>query len=535
MKAQSKIGSLDNVKYRPGGGDKKIFDDKDYLRQMSGTTSKAGSEGIPSGSQVTYNQRKHKNWASSETLTYTSSHSLDDGLGKRKAISESSVNMDMTMLPLSTSTNVPVSSSKLHTNEFDLLLLVDSPTESFYNSPTSSTHEERDRDVRYVNNNHEFYSDDNSENDYNGLEMLPKNQYSKSSFDLKGKEVIENPFGSDSYTEPNYSKPESDERNTQDQSVGDLENNNNLQSSRFNHATNLDRNSGENDVIVSEALSQENKTKSQDNDVQCDNKPAKKSEPFDLYDINQLFQDNFNRRKTRSPDSVGQVSKQVKENHIRHEGEDSIEQMFETGSKSDNEHLKLVSNTNNIQDKEVQTGDELQRSANTVRQLLNNFNTVTSNNTVSESDTVLVSSLNSPDKLSGYKLSVTSSSSTENPSKQNRSQSNSNGQVVTNNKEKLFGSVLSMNSNVESDKTSLTETEERLDNKKLEIVPRLKFDENKKSSISSIFSPEPLPRSVDFCKSKSKSEAIVFSLGQSSLVIYKNEVGNEILQIFKKE
>uniref|UniRef100_A0A1B6JRW9 Microtubule-associated protein n=1 Tax=Homalodisca liturata TaxID=320908 RepID=A0A1B6JRW9_9HEMI len=51
VKAQSKIGSLDNVKHRPGGGDKKIFDDKDYLRQMSGTTSKAGSEGIPSGTQ----------------------------------------------------------------------------------------------------------------------------------------------------------------------------------------------------------------------------------------------------------------------------------------------------------------------------------------------------------------------------------------------------------------------------------------------------------------------------------------------------
>lgn len=492
---------------------------------MSGTTSKAGSEGIPSGSQVTYNQRKHKNWASSETLTYTSTHSLDDGVGKRKAISESSVNMDMTMLPQSTSTNVPVSSSKLHTNEFDLLLLVDSPTESFYNSPTSSTHEERDRDVRYVNNNHEFYSDDNSENDNSGLEMLPKNRFSKSSFDLKGKEVIENPFGSDSYAEPNYSKPESDERNTQDQSVGDLEDNNNLLSSTFNHATNLDTNSGESDFIVSEALSQENETKSQDNDVECDDKPAKKSEPFDLYDINQLFQDNFNRSKTHSFDSVGQISKLVKENHIRHEGEDSIEQMFDTDSKSDNEHLKLVSNTNNIEDKEVQTGVELQRSA----------ETVTSNNTVSESDTVLVSSVNSPDKLSGYMHSVTSSSSTESPSKQNRSQSNSNGQVVTNNKEILFGSVLSMNSNVESDKTSLTETEERLDSKKLEVVPRLKFDENKNSSISSKFSPEPLPRSVDFCKSKAKSEAIVFSLGQSSLVIYKNEAGNEILQIFKKE
>lgn len=34
IKAQSKIGSLDNVKHRPGGGDKKIFDDKEYLKNV---------------------------------------------------------------------------------------------------------------------------------------------------------------------------------------------------------------------------------------------------------------------------------------------------------------------------------------------------------------------------------------------------------------------------------------------------------------------------------------------------------------------
>ena len=34
IKAQSKIGSLDNVKHKPGGGDKKIFDDKDYLKNV---------------------------------------------------------------------------------------------------------------------------------------------------------------------------------------------------------------------------------------------------------------------------------------------------------------------------------------------------------------------------------------------------------------------------------------------------------------------------------------------------------------------
>lgn len=526
MKAQSKIGSLDNVKYRPGGGDKKIFDDKDYLRQMSGTTSKAGSEGIPSGSQVIYNQRKHKNWASSETLTYTSSHSLDNVAGKRKAISESSV------IPQSIPTNLPASSFKLHTNEFDLLPLVDSPTDSFYNSPTSSTHEERDRDVRYVNNNLELFSDENFQNGYNGSEMLPKNQYSKSSFDLKDKEVSENSSDSDSFTGLNQSKPESDQRNTPNQPDVHGENNNNLLPSSSNHETNLYyRNSGENDVIVSEDLSQEKKTKSHGDIV--DDKPAGKSEPFDLYDINQLFQDNFNRSKTRSPDSVRQVSKQFKENHIRHEGEDSVEQMFDNDSKSDKEHLKVVvSITNNIQDKEVETGVELQGSAETVQQLLNNFNVITGNNKVSESDAVLVSSLNSPDKLSGYMQSATSSSSTESPEKHNRSQSNSDGQAVTNNKVNLFGSVLSMNSNVESDKASLTEAKEHWDSKKFEIVPRLMFDENKNSSISS---PEPLPRSVDFCKSNAKREAIVFSLGQSSLVIYKNEAGNEVLQIFKRE
>lgn len=43
---------MDNVKHKPGGGEKKIFDDKEYIKQMSSTTSKAGSEGIASGTQV---------------------------------------------------------------------------------------------------------------------------------------------------------------------------------------------------------------------------------------------------------------------------------------------------------------------------------------------------------------------------------------------------------------------------------------------------------------------------------------------------
>lgn len=49
LKVESKIGSLENVKHRPGGGDKKIFDDKDYLKQMSAISSENQSL---SGSQV---------------------------------------------------------------------------------------------------------------------------------------------------------------------------------------------------------------------------------------------------------------------------------------------------------------------------------------------------------------------------------------------------------------------------------------------------------------------------------------------------
>lgn len=40
---------MDNVKYKPGGGDKKIFDDKEYLKQKSSISS---LEHSLSGSQV---------------------------------------------------------------------------------------------------------------------------------------------------------------------------------------------------------------------------------------------------------------------------------------------------------------------------------------------------------------------------------------------------------------------------------------------------------------------------------------------------
>lgn len=53
LNVTSKIGSLDNVKHKPGGGDKKIFDDKDYLKQKSGISS---LEQSLSGSQVSHHE-----------------------------------------------------------------------------------------------------------------------------------------------------------------------------------------------------------------------------------------------------------------------------------------------------------------------------------------------------------------------------------------------------------------------------------------------------------------------------------------------
>lgn len=52
IKAQSKVGSLDNVKYKPGGGDKKIFDDKEYLKQMAATSGAKLESEHASASQV---------------------------------------------------------------------------------------------------------------------------------------------------------------------------------------------------------------------------------------------------------------------------------------------------------------------------------------------------------------------------------------------------------------------------------------------------------------------------------------------------
>lgn len=55
LNVQSKVGSLDNVKHRPGGGDKKIFDDKDYLKQKTSTLNSENQS--LSGSQVSFHQK----------------------------------------------------------------------------------------------------------------------------------------------------------------------------------------------------------------------------------------------------------------------------------------------------------------------------------------------------------------------------------------------------------------------------------------------------------------------------------------------
>ncbi|CAL4125559.1 unnamed protein product, partial [Meganyctiphanes norvegica] len=70
-KAASKVGSLNNVKHKAGGGEKKIFDDKEYIRQVSSpaktpskqtsrATSRASSEGRLSPGGVMSPQSPHE-------------------------------------------------------------------------------------------------------------------------------------------------------------------------------------------------------------------------------------------------------------------------------------------------------------------------------------------------------------------------------------------------------------------------------------------------------------------------------------------
>lgn len=57
INAQSKVGSLDNVKHKPGGGEIKIFDDKDYLKQRASGEHSS----VLSGSQVRQIQSNNYN------------------------------------------------------------------------------------------------------------------------------------------------------------------------------------------------------------------------------------------------------------------------------------------------------------------------------------------------------------------------------------------------------------------------------------------------------------------------------------------
>nr|CAD7267810.1 unnamed protein product [Timema shepardi] len=54
IKAESKVGSLSNVKHKPGGGEKKIFDDKTYLKQIS-----SGSSGIQTPEPISPSHSHH--------------------------------------------------------------------------------------------------------------------------------------------------------------------------------------------------------------------------------------------------------------------------------------------------------------------------------------------------------------------------------------------------------------------------------------------------------------------------------------------
>ena len=59
IKVESKVGSMDNVKHKAGGGDKKVFNDVEYLRQTSAMHAAAGaSSGSSSRRQSASQVRK---------------------------------------------------------------------------------------------------------------------------------------------------------------------------------------------------------------------------------------------------------------------------------------------------------------------------------------------------------------------------------------------------------------------------------------------------------------------------------------------
>ena len=61
----SRIGSLANVKHRPGGGDKKIFEDKEYMRQISESQVRSGPASL-TGSMVGSSSQvqREREWSS---------------------------------------------------------------------------------------------------------------------------------------------------------------------------------------------------------------------------------------------------------------------------------------------------------------------------------------------------------------------------------------------------------------------------------------------------------------------------------------
>ena len=61
VEAKSRIGSLDNVKHKPGGGDKRVYNDVEYLRQMSeqGLGGTGSSSGQPSRSSSRRQSASH--------------------------------------------------------------------------------------------------------------------------------------------------------------------------------------------------------------------------------------------------------------------------------------------------------------------------------------------------------------------------------------------------------------------------------------------------------------------------------------------
>ena len=60
IKVESKVGSMDNVKHRAGGGDKKVFNDVEYLRQTSAMHANSSTSGSSSRRQSASQVRRRE-------------------------------------------------------------------------------------------------------------------------------------------------------------------------------------------------------------------------------------------------------------------------------------------------------------------------------------------------------------------------------------------------------------------------------------------------------------------------------------------